>query len=159
MISTKGAGRDDWSAEDAYSSAALDLTLAFVRDLDFVIAFWDYDYILHIVNLAILYFRKYQCSLVVFRDQVFQQSVSIPMSTNCARLLADLFFYSLFRQNLSRNCYGIVTEKLTMFFNHKFKYINGAVSINHHNLHNCVHLIDPDELERKDTTESDESAS
>jgi hypothetical protein len=31
---------------------------------------------------------------VVFRDQVFQQSVGIPMDTKCAPLLADLFLYS-----------------------------------------------------------------
>jgi hypothetical protein len=31
---------------------------------------------------------------VLFGDQVFQQSVSIHMSTNCAPLLADLFLSS-----------------------------------------------------------------
>jgi hypothetical protein len=31
---------------------------------------------------------------VVVGDQIFQQSVGIPMSTNCAPLLADLFLYS-----------------------------------------------------------------
>ena len=31
---------------------------------------------------------------VVFGEQVFQQSVGIPMGTNCAPLLADLFLYS-----------------------------------------------------------------
>ena len=31
---------------------------------------------------------------VVFGNQVFQQSVGIPMGTNCAPLLADLFLYS-----------------------------------------------------------------
>jgi hypothetical protein len=31
---------------------------------------------------------------IVFGDQVFQQSVGIPMGTNCANLLADLFLYS-----------------------------------------------------------------
>jgi hypothetical protein len=31
---------------------------------------------------------------VVFEDQVFQQFVGIPMCTNCAPLLADLFLYS-----------------------------------------------------------------
>jgi hypothetical protein len=30
---------------------------------------------------------------VVFGDKVFQQSVGIPMGTNCAPLLADLFLY------------------------------------------------------------------
>jgi hypothetical protein len=31
---------------------------------------------------------------VIFEDQVFQQSVGIPMGINCAPLLADLFLYS-----------------------------------------------------------------
>lgn len=31
---------------------------------------------------------------VVFRDKCFQQSVDIPMGTNCAPLSADLFLYS-----------------------------------------------------------------
>ena len=31
---------------------------------------------------------------VVFGNQVFQQSVGIPMGTNCAPLLADLFLFS-----------------------------------------------------------------
>jgi hypothetical protein len=35
---------------------------------------------------------------VVFGDQVFQQSVGIPMGTNCAPLLADLFLYSYERE-------------------------------------------------------------
>ena len=33
-------------------------------------------------------------SYVVFEDQVFQQSVDIPMGSNCAPLFADLFLYS-----------------------------------------------------------------
>jgi hypothetical protein len=40
---------------------------------------------------------------VVFEDQVFQQSVGIPMGTNCAPLLADLFLYS-YEIKLFRNC-------------------------------------------------------
>jgi hypothetical protein len=31
---------------------------------------------------------------VVFGNQIFQQTVGIPMGTNCAPLLADLFLYS-----------------------------------------------------------------
>ena len=31
---------------------------------------------------------------VVLGDQVFQQTIGIPMGTNCAPLLADLFLYS-----------------------------------------------------------------
>jgi hypothetical protein len=43
---------------------------------------------------------------VVFGDQVFQQSIGIPMGTNCAPLLADLFLYSYeaeFVQKLMRD--------------------------------------------------------
>jgi hypothetical protein len=40
---------------------------------------------------------------------VFRQSVGIPMGTCCAPLLADIFLYIHMRQNLFRNCYGIIT--------------------------------------------------
>jgi hypothetical protein len=44
-------------------------------------------------------------------------------------------------------------------FNHTFRYINDVLSIINHDFHNYVNLIYPDELEIKDTTESDKSAS
>jgi hypothetical protein len=50
-------------------------------------------------------------------------------------------------------------KKLAVSFNHTFKYIDDVLSINNHNFHNSVHLIYPDELEIKDATESDKSAS
>jgi hypothetical protein len=43
---------------------------------------------------------------VVFGDQVFQQTVGIPMGTNCTPLLTDLFLYSYeaeFAQKLLRD--------------------------------------------------------
>ena len=83
---------------------------------------------------------------VIFGDQ---QTVGIPMGTNCASLLADLFLHSYeaeFVQKLLRD----------NNINHTFRYI---LSINNHKFHNYVHLIYPDELEIKDTTESDKSAS
>ena len=95
---------------------------------------------------------------VVFGDHVFQQSVGIPMGTNCAPLLADLFLYSYeaeFVQKLLRD----KNKKLAVSFNLTYRYIDDVLSINNHNFHNYVHLIYPNELERKDTTESDRSAS
>jgi hypothetical protein len=77
---------------------------------------------------------------VVFEDQVFQQSVGIPMGTNCAPLSADLFLYSYeaeFVQKLLRNN----NKKLAVSFNHTFRYIDDVLSINNHNFHNYVHLI------------------
>jgi hypothetical protein len=94
---------------------------------------------------------------VVFGDQVFQHSVGIPLGTNCVPLLADLFLYSYeaeFPQKLLRDN----NKKLTVPFNHTFRYIN-VLSINNHNFHNYVQLIYPNELEIKETTESDKSPS
>jgi hypothetical protein len=46
-----------------------------------------------------------------------------------------------------------------MSFNQTFRYIDDVLSINNHNFHNYVHLIYPDELDIKNTTKSDKSAS
>jgi hypothetical protein len=95
----------------------------------------------------------------VFGEHVFQQSVGIPMGTNCAPLLSDLFLYSYeaeFVHKLLRDN----NKKLAVSFNHAFRYIDDVLSINNHDFNNnCVHLIYPDELEIKDTTESDKSVS
>jgi hypothetical protein len=96
---------------------------------------------------------------VVIGDQVFQQSVGIPMGTNCAPLLADLILYSYeaeFVQKLLQDN----NKRLAMSFNHTFRYIEDVLSINNHNFHNYAHLIS--HWTRKlimDTTESDKSAS
>ena len=87
---------------------------------------------------------------VVFGDQVFQQCVGIPMGTNCAPLLADLFLYSYeaeFVQKLLRD----KNKRLAVSFNHTYRYIDDVLSINNHNFHNYVHMIYPEELEIKDT--------
>jgi hypothetical protein len=82
---------------------------------------------------------------------VFQQSVGIPIGTNCVPLLADLFSYSY--NNQKKNI------KKAVSFNHSFRYIDGIyryiLSTSNLNFHNYVHLIYmyPDEREIKDTTE------
>jgi hypothetical protein len=65
------------------------------------------------------------------------------------------------RQNLFIYCNWIITKRLALSFNNRFRYIDDVISINNHNFHNYAHLIPvyPDELEIKDTTESDHSAS
>jgi hypothetical protein len=52
-----------------------------------------------------------------------------------------------------------IKKKLAVSFNHTFRCIDDALSIKNHNFHNYVHLIYSDELEIRDTTESDKSAS
>jgi hypothetical protein len=81
-------------------------------------------------------------SYVIIGDQVFQQPVGIPVDTNYAP------FIGRYKNKI-----------LAMCFKHTYRYIDDILSIHTLNFHSNVHLIYPDELEIKDTTESDISAS
>jgi hypothetical protein len=81
---------------------------------------------------------------VVFVDQLFQQSVGIPMGTNCVPLLENLFLYSyeaefgqkLLRDNNKKPCPSTKHLDISM--------MTDVLSINNHNFLNYVHLIQPD---------------
>ena len=95
---------------------------------------------------------------VVFGGQVFQQTVGIPMGTNCAPLLADLFLYSYesaFIQKLMKSG----QKKLAQSFNYTFRYIDDVLSINNKQFADHIPSIYPEELEIKNTTESSNSTS
>ena len=95
---------------------------------------------------------------VEFGGQVFQQTVGIPMGTNCAPLLADLFLYSYeaeFIQSLLKSGKKTVAKN----FNFTFRYIDDVLSINNPKVGDYLGVIYPSELEIKDTTESSKSAS
>ena len=75
-------------------------------------------------------------------DQVFQQSIGIPMGTNCAPLLADLFLYSYeseFMQNLQKHG----TKKQCVSFNFTFRYIDDVLSLNNSQLSDYIDVIYP----------------
>ena len=96
---------------------------------------------------------------VEFGGRIFQQTVGIPMGTNCAPLLADLFLYSYeaeFIQNLLKDKKN---KRLAKSFNFTFRYIDDVLSINNPHFSDYVHQIYPSELEIKDTTDTDNSAS
>ena len=95
---------------------------------------------------------------VQFGGRIYQQTIGIPMGTNCAPLLADLFLYTYeaeFIQNLIKQ-----GEKTTArSFNYTFRYIDDVLSLNNTNFENYLHRIYPSELEIKNTTVSSNSAS
>ena len=94
----------------------------------------------------------------MFGGRVFQQTVGIPMSTSCAPLLADLVIYSHgadFIQGLLKKN----EKKLSRSFNFTFRYIDDVLSLNHSRYGDFVDRIYPIELEIKDTTNTDTSAS
>ena len=81
----------------------------------------------------------------------------LPMGTNCAPLLADLFLYSYetdFIQWLLKKS----EKKLTRSFNFTFRYIDDVLSLNNSRFGDFVDRIYPIELEIKNTTDTDRSA-
>ncbi|KAJ8299058.1 hypothetical protein KUTeg_023118 [Tegillarca granosa] len=72
---------------------------------------------------------------VVFGNIIFQQTIGIPMGTNCAPLLADLFLYSYeseFLQNLVKSGKKTVAKS----FNYTYRYIDDVLSLNNHKFGN-----------------------
>ena len=65
---------------------------------------------------------------VVFGNQVFQQSVGIPMGTNCAPLLADLLLCS-YEGKLVENLLYEKKNSLAVTFNLTFRCSNDVLSI------------------------------
>jgi len=95
---------------------------------------------------------------VRFGDKVFRQTIGIPMGTNCAPLLADLFLYtyeSSFIQELTKSN----QSKLARKFNLTFRYIDDLLSINNPDIQDYIQYIYPPELEIKETTISDSEVS
>ena len=89
---------------------------------------------------------------------VFQQTVDIPTRTKCAPLFADLFPYSyeadFIQRLLKKN-----EKKLARSFNFTFRYIDDVLSLNNSRFGDFFDRIYPIELEIKDTTDTDRSAS
>jgi hypothetical protein len=80
------------------------------------------------------------------------------MVTNCATLLADLFLYS-YEADFIQGLFKKNEKKLTRSFNFTFRYIVDVLSLNNSRFGNFVDCIYPIELEIKDTTDTDMSAS
>ena len=93
-----------------------------------------------------------------FGGKVFQQIVGIPMGTNCAPLLADIFLYS-YEADFIQSLLSTGKKKLASQFNFTYRYIDDILSINNPDFENYLGQIFPAELEIKDMTESNTSAS
>ena len=93
-----------------------------------------------------------------FGGRVFQQTIRITMSTNCAPLLADLLLYS-YEANFIQGLLKKNEKKLARSFNFTFRYIDDVLSLNNSRFGDFVDRICPIELEIKDTTDTARSAS
>ena len=77
----------------------------------------------------------------------------LPMGTNCAPLLADIFLYS------NEAEFSAGKKRLASQFNFTYRYIDDVLSINNPYLENYLGQMYPPGIEIKDTTESKTSAS
>ena len=97
---------------------------------------------------------------VIFVGKVFQQIVGIPMGTNCAPLLAEIFLNSYEAEFIvlalnRKDTVGISVQ----FHIYRYMYIGDDLSINNPGFENYLGQMYLVEIEIKDTTESNTSAS
>ena len=79
-------------------------------------------------------------TFVVFTRKVFQQIIGIPMGTNCALLLANMFLYSYEAEFIQ---FLLSAGK----FNFTYRYIDDVLSINNPEFENYLGQMYPPELE------------
>ena len=103
-----------------------------------------------------MYVVVYQSSGL--RGKVFQQIFGIPMGTNCAPLLADIFLYS-YEAEFIHSLSSTGKKQLASQFNFTYRYIDDVLSINNPDFQNILGQMYPAKLEIKDTTWGNTSAS
>ena len=89
----------------------------------------------------------------VVGGQVFQQSVGIPMGTNCTPLLADMFLYS-YEAEFIQKLQNEKKKYLVVAFIWTFRYIDDVLPINNNQFYSYVDSIIWNELEIKDSPQS-----
>ena len=85
---------------------------------------------------------------VRFGNIVYQQVIGIPMGTNCAPLIADLFLFCYERDFMKKLQNGTVqnSDKLISIFNDNSRYIDDILTIDNPQFLDYVDLIYPQEL-------------
>ena len=92
---------------------------------------------------------------VSFGGQLFRQMVGIPMGTNCAPLLADLFLYSYENEFLVFRRQKKAARKLNL----SYHYIDDLISFNNKRFKEFISDIYSKELIISETTKSTSIAS
>ena len=92
-----------------------------------------------------------------FSGQIFQHTVGIPMGTNGAPLLADLFLNG-YGAKFTQWPLKAYKKHLAQKFFITYRYIGDVLSVNNSKISDFIDLTYPSELEIKDTKESDSSA-
>ena len=89
---------------------------------------------------------------VRFGSSVFRQVIGIPMGTNSAPLLADLFLHTFEYDFMVKTMKKDITKAIQ--FNNTFRYIDDLFSINNVDFGNYISVIYPSESQLTDTSTS-----
>ena len=89
---------------------------------------------------------------VRFGSSVFRQVIGIPMGTNSAPLLADLFLHTFEYDFMVKTMKHDITKAIQ--FSNTFRYIDDLFSINNVDFGNYISAIYPPELQLTDTSTS-----
>ena len=95
---------------------------------------------------------------VEFGGRIFQQTIGIPMGTNCAPSLADLFLYS-YEAEFVQSLLQAGKKHLAQQFSFTYRYIDDALSLKNTKFAEYLEFIYTRELEIKETTETAASSS
>ena len=90
---------------------------------------------------------------VEFGGWIFQQTIGIPMSTNCAPLLANLFLYS-YEAEFVQSLLQAGKKHQAQQFNFTYRYIDDVLSLKNTKFAEYWEFIYPSELEIKETMET-----
>ena len=93
-----------------------------------------------------------------FGGRIFQQTIGIPMGTNCTPLLADLFLYS-YEAEFVQSLLKAGKKHLAQYINFTYRYIDVVLSLKSTKFAEYLEFIYPRELEIKETTETAASSS
>ena len=92
-----------------------------------------------------------------FGGHLFRQVIGIPMGTNCAPLLADLFLYS-FENKFSDNMIRSGHRRLARSFNLCYRYIDDLIVFNNKKFLDYLKEIYPSQLTVEKANKSDHLA-
>ena len=108
---------------------------------------FEYDQLVELLNFLI------DNIYINFGDSIFRQTIGIPMGTNSAPLLANLylFYYEYkFLEKLPKD-----KKFHGKYFKLTYRFIDDLLSINNKYFREYISQIYPDDLELKETTEND----
>ena len=91
--------------------------------------------------------------------EICQQVIGIPMGTNSAPLLADLFLYSCEAEFIQPLIKSGKRQLAKSFNNFTFRYIDDVLSLNNSKFSDYINDIYPEELEIKETIDNSTSSS